>query len=139
MRLVVRYRRRIGVGAGLVCLFAIVFLGYERYDPVGAQAPDPCATVPVNPIACENSRPGNPQSEWDVSGAGSATIQGFATEISVNRGQTVGFKVTTTASSYRIDIYRLGYYVGNGARLMASILNPTVTNQAACITQAATG
>ena len=49
---------------------------------------DPCATG-GNPIVCENSKTGNPSSEWDVSGAGDASIQGYATDISVNRGQTV--------------------------------------------------
>ena len=39
-------------------------------------------------IACENAKPGTPQSTWDISGAGDAGIQGFATDISVNRGQT---------------------------------------------------
>ena len=37
--------------------------------------------------------PGRPASEWDVTGAGDASIQGFATQISVNRGETVHFKV----------------------------------------------
>lgn len=69
-----------------------------------------------NPIVTENSLPGNPASEWDVSGAGDLTIQGFATDISVNKGQTVHFKISTNASAYTIDIYRLGYYGGMGAR-----------------------
>ena len=37
--------------------------------------------------------------------------------MSVNKGGTIRFKVKTTASTYHIDIYRLGYYQGNGARL----------------------
>ena len=37
--------------------------------------------------------------------------------MSVNKGQTIRFKVKTTATNYHIDIYRLGYYQGNGARL----------------------
>ena len=68
-------------------------------------------------IACENAKQGTPQSTWDVNGAGSAGIQGFATDISVNVGQTQSFKVKTNARSYRLDIYRMGYYGGNGARL----------------------
>ena len=37
--------------------------------PMGAQpaAADPCAPI-VNPIACENSKPGTPSSTWDISG-----------------------------------------------------------------------
>ena len=49
---------------------------------------------PANAIEAENCLPGNPPSEWDVSGAGDANLQGFATDISVNRGETVSFKVT---------------------------------------------
>ena len=41
----------------------------------------------ANPITAENCLPGNPASEWDISGAGDPSIQGFATDISVNRGR----------------------------------------------------
>ncbi len=80
---------------------------------------DPCSGG--NPIVCENGKTGNPPSEWDISGAGDASIQGFATDISVNRGNTVNFKINSTASAYRLDIYRMGYYGGNGARKIATI------------------
>lgn len=69
-----------------------------------------------NAIVTENAKPGNPRSEWDIDGAGDLSIQGFATDISVNKGSTVRFKIKTTASAYKIDIYRLGYYNGDGAR-----------------------
>ena len=73
-------------------------------------------------IAQENQLPGTPQSQWDVSGAGDPTLQGFATDISVNSGQTVSFKINDTAQApYHIDIYRMGYYQGNGARMVATI------------------
>ncbi|MET1005384.1 MAG: DUF4082 domain-containing protein [Propionibacteriaceae bacterium] len=78
----------------------------------------------MNEIACENTQVGNPSSEWQITGSGRATIQGFATDISVNRGSTIGFKVKTTASSYRLDIYRMGYYGGRGARKITTV-NPT--------------
>src|SRR4051812_860698 len=69
-----------------------------------------------NAIVTENQLPGNPSSEWDISGAGDLSIQGFATDISVNKGETVHFKIKTDALNYTITIYRLGYYNGNGAR-----------------------
>ncbi|HEY7090888.1 MAG TPA: N,N-dimethylformamidase beta subunit family domain-containing protein, partial [Tepidisphaeraceae bacterium] len=76
----------------------------------------------VNPIVVENQLPGTPQGVWDVTGAGDATIQGFATDISINQGQTVSFKINDTAvAPYHIDIYRMGYYQGNGARLVTTI------------------
>ena len=44
-----------------------------------ASLPD-CGT---NAIACENSLPGSPRSEWDIIGAGDDSIQGYATPFSV--------------------------------------------------------
>ena len=99
---------------------------------------DPCATG--NPIVQENCKPGNPPSEWDVSGVGDTSIQGFATDISVDRGETVDFKIQTNATSYSLDIYRMGYYGGLGARKVATV-QPSATlpqNQPACLTNAAT-
>ena len=105
-----------------------------------AQVVDPCSPL-VNPVACENSLPGNPSSQWDVTGAGDTAIQGFATEISVNRGGLVRFKVNTPATSYRLDIYRLGYYGGSGARLVATVTPSVALPQAqpACTVDGATG
>jgi hypothetical protein len=40
-------------------------------------------------VACENTKRVNPKSEWDVSGSGGSSIQGFATDISVNLGDRV--------------------------------------------------
>lgn len=81
----------------------------------------------ANPVACENAKPGSAPNTWQVSGAGDATIQGYATSMSVDKGNTVRFKIKTTASNYHIDIYRLGYYLGLGARLQASGIRPTAT------------
>ena len=93
----------------------------------------------VNEIACENTKTGNPSSEWQISGSGSSSIQGFATDISVNRGSTIGFKVKTTSTNYRLDIYRMGYYGGMGARKVATV-NPTAfPTQPACQNQGSTG
>src|SRR5262245_21300841 len=68
-------------------------------------------TVPsVNPIVAENQLPGTPEATWDISGAGDPNAQGFATDISVNVGQTEQFKISSLSSHYRLDIYRMGYY-----------------------------
>ena len=94
-----------------------------------------------NEIVCENLLPGAPSSEWQVTGAGASSIQGFATDISVNRGSTVRFKIDTDAAAYRIDIYRLGFYAGMGARKVATI-NPSAAlpqNQPNCLSNANTG
>ncbi len=98
-------------------------------------------SIAQNEIVAENALPGNPASQWDVSGAGDPNIQGFATDISVNKGESVDFKIQTDSSSYRIDIYRLGYYGGLGARLVATV-QPSATlpqTQPACLSDVSTG
>ena len=75
-----------------------------------------CA-APANSIVAENCKQGNPREEWDIYNIGDPQIQGFATEISTNLGDTVQFKVKTHSPRYRIDIYRMGWYGGSGARL----------------------
>ncbi|MBO0884809.1 MAG: hypothetical protein J2P17_31660, partial [Mycobacterium sp.] len=44
-----------------------------------------------------------------------------------NPGQTISFKISTPASSYHIDILRIGYYQGNGARKVVSNMLPTAS------------
>ncbi|AFY90193.1 DUF4082 domain-containing protein [Chroococcidiopsis thermalis] len=104
-----------------------------------AIAADICA-APTNAIAAENCLTGNPSTEWDISGVGDTSIQGFASDISVNRGETVNFKIKTNATSYRLDIYRMGYYRGMGARKVTTVqvLNRP-QSQPNCLTDTATG
>jgi hypothetical protein len=89
----------------------------------------------------ENCLPGTPASTWDIVGVGDTTLQGYATDISVNRGATINFKVNTNATAYRLDIYRMGYYGGQGARLVTTV-NPSAAlpqTQPSCLTEIATG
>jgi len=108
----------------------------QLQDPFG-----PCNPTATNPIVCENTKQGTPASQWDISGAGDANIQGFATDISVNRGETVRFKIDTDSNNYRLDIYRIGYYGGLGARLIATVQpsTPLPQVQPPCLTQLSTG
>ena len=101
----------------------------------------PCTPPVTNPVACENSKPGTPPSDWRIDAAGDETIQGFATSMSVNKGDSISFKIKSETANYHIDILRLGYYGGNGARKIASNLSPTgpSTNQPDCLTNDATG
>jgi hypothetical protein len=128
-----------------VIAFAVVAVLTVRLSSGAATLVDPCSSPGWNVITCENSKPGTPSTTWSAGGAGDATLQGFPTDISVDHGQTVNFKITDTngstgvGSAYHIDIYRVGYYQGNGARLQASIASPTATAQAGCLTEAATG
>src|SRR4051812_47867106 len=60
---------------------------------------NPCAT-PANAIVAENCKPGNPETDWDTNSWGDLSIQGFATDMSVNHGQSISFKVKTDATAY---------------------------------------
>lgn len=74
-----------------------------------------------NPIVIENRLPGHPPTEWDINGGGDPTIQGFGHDISIDCGETIDFKIKTDSDDYRIDIYRLGYYGGLGARRVDTV------------------
>jgi Bacterial Ig domain len=96
----------------------------DRPWPPNQSFPGPaCLDNPgtVNRVACENTAAGNPASDWDVAGSGDASIQGFATAMSVNRAETVHFKVKTDAALYHLEIYRMGFYGGSGARKVAVV------------------
>jgi hypothetical protein len=67
---------------------------------------------------------GDPRDVWNAEatkdGTGHTYIEGFATDFSVNHGSTVEFKINVNAApnvdvAYHIEIYRLGYYGGDGA------------------------
>jgi hypothetical protein len=124
----------------LLNLLTAAGLAAYLLSALSATAPavaDSCA----NPVARENQLPGTPQSVWDVPASDGATIQGFADPFSVNVGQPVSFKIRSPATSYAIDIYRMGYHGGEGARLITS-LTPDIAasqNQPACNTDQSTG
>lgn len=99
---------------------------------------DPCGPG-SNPVACENSQPGTPMNQW-YSPSAWGDIQGFSTAASVTPGQTISFKVDSP-DPYKVEIFRLGWYGGNGARLMPTsptTIFPAVT-QPACARDAPTG
>lgn len=133
-----RPRRR--AVAFLTALVLGVPLGVLAVAMPASAATDPCA-VGGNPIVCENSKPGTDPDVWDITGAGDDAIQGFATDISVNVGSTIGFKVDTDARAYTIDVYRTGWYGGDGARFITSVpVTATLPQrQPECVTDETTG
>ncbi len=119
-------------GLALWCIIAGLFAA------VAPAAADPCEPG-SNPIVCENSKPGTPSNEWDIGRNGDLSIQGFSTDMSVNVGESIGFKVDTDASDYALLIYRMGWYGGDGARLVDT-LAPSARlpqTQPDCLTEAA--
>jgi hypothetical protein len=74
----------------------------------------------ANPIQSENSRPGT--RAWQTPDGDGVAIDGYASEVSALPGDTLHFHVgTRPAAPYHVEIYRLGWYGGAGARRLACI------------------
>lgn len=50
-------------------------------------------------------------------------INGYANKASINKGESIDFMISTTQPSYKIEVYRYGYYSGTGKRLITTINN----------------
>jgi hypothetical protein len=95
--------------------------------------------VAANAIQIENAKPG--AADWKLTSPGnmSGIIEGYASLTSVNRGGQIRLFVKTAEPTYTMDIYRLGYYQGLGARRMMATINRNATSQPACPMDATTG
>ena len=82
--------------------------------PAGVQAPW---------VAAENQRQGS--TAWRITGTPPGLIAGYADHTSASTGDVVTLYVTTDAASFHVDAYRIGFYGGDGGRLVWS--SPTVT------------
>ncbi len=92
-----------------------------------------------NAIVLENQKTGT--RGWEIPNSNIAIneISGYGNATSINKGQSIDLKISLAqAGQYRIDVYRLGYYGGNGGRLVTSVAglngvrqaDPTITNPA---------
>ena len=69
-------------------------------------------------VAAENQKPGT--ADWEISNpALHQEIEGYASRTSVNAGDPIDLLVSTRAARYTIDVYRMGWYAGAGARRVA--------------------
>jgi hypothetical protein len=74
--------------------------------------------VAANPIQRENALPGTPG--WQLPRATPGAIEGYASEVSVLPGDSLDLHVSTNpAASYRVEVLRIGWYGGVGARRVA--------------------
>ncbi|WP_312111672.1 N,N-dimethylformamidase beta subunit family domain-containing protein [Brevibacillus reuszeri] len=83
-----------------------------------ALALPPREVFPRKPVVVdENKKPGN--ADWRVTKPAAGAIAGYASSTSVVAGETIRFYISTRTGGikYRLDVYRLGYYQGKGARL----------------------
>ncbi|MBT2545852.1 hypothetical protein J7E99_35600 [Streptomyces sp. ISL-44] len=68
-------------------------------------------------VAAENALPG--ARDWRITHDGAANaIEGFADRTSVRAGESFTLRVSTTADTYTISAYRMGWYGGARARLV---------------------
>ena len=84
-----------------------------------------------NPIQIENAKPGS--TDWHTSNlATNHQIEGYSNPTSVNRGGSISLYVNTADSSYTIDVFRMGWYAGLGARRMMAPVQVNAVQQSAC-------
>lgn len=136
-----RWSRRIR--GGRLAVAAALILAVLPLAGSAQAASDPCGSG-SNPIVCENSKPGSPKEDWFSPNA-YGDIQGFSTKESVQAGDTVQFKIQSK-TPYNVQIYRLGWYGGDGARQMSTAAEAAktypanyATNPASCTTKPAAG
>jgi hypothetical protein len=68
-----------------------------------------------NPIKSENAKRGT--ADWQLTNpATNHEIEGYASATSVDRGGQIQFFVSTSDSSYTLQVFRLGWYGGLGGR-----------------------
>jgi hypothetical protein len=80
------------------------------------------SAAPPNPIQTENAQQGADPSSWVEPAVPPTSVEGYASETSVAPGERVHLHVSTVDGyRYRVEIYRLGWYGGSGARLLACI------------------
>jgi hypothetical protein len=95
-------------------------------------------TLPVlaqNVIQIENAKTAGVTPEWQIPDANYASnqeIEGYASATSVNRGGSINLYVQSADPTYTINIYRIGWYGGNGGRLLAGPILRTRTAQPTC-------
>ena len=95
---------------GMLCCLALA-LGLLLIAPASGLA---------NPITDENAKAGT--SGWEVTHVDAGLIDGYSDKTSIAPGESMTFHVSTTPSaSYRIRIFRLGWYNGTGARLIGCL------------------
>ncbi len=74
-------------------------------------------TAPQRRVVSENMLPGDP--DWDVSHVGAPdAMAGYAGQYSVLPGEPVTLYASTTARSFVVNAFRMGWYQGDGARLV---------------------
>src|SRR5947209_15806414 len=78
------------------------------------------AHAAANPIVDENAQPGTDR--WDLRAPPRPAIEGYASETSAAPGDAFHLHVRAPMGDrYRVLVYRLGWYGGDGGRLVACL------------------
>jgi hypothetical protein len=110
-------RRGALVATGAVAI-AATSVSALAYRPGAAAGRSRSAAGRRSVIWRENQKLGNWR--WLAPAAPNGAIEGYGSQLSVVAGQTVELHVRTDpAAPYRVGVYRLGWYGGAGARLVA--------------------
>jgi hypothetical protein len=115
---------------GLSRLFVVggLILGHAELSDAAVQ----------NPTQIENAKAGT--RTWRLtSPARDREIEGYASLTSVNKGGTIDLLVSTWDPSYQIDVYRMGWYGGLGARQVRGPIQQTGHRQPMPVADPTTG
>ncbi len=134
-----------GLIAGSFALFGAPWRSTARAaraqgHPVDGRAPTTANTAPheslrADWVVAENAKPGT--SDWRIAKAPKpGEIEGYADGVSAQQGDTVRLFVSTTAPTYDVEAFRMGYYQGLWGRRVWNITGmpgvrqarPTVTS-----------
>jgi len=110
-------RAFLGIVAAAVAVGTAACSAAARSVGRGSRA-SPSARPPVaaRPVR-ENDRPGDPH--WNIRHLGAPdAIMGYAGQASVRPGEPVTLYVSTTARSFTVSAFRMGWYHGDEARLL---------------------
>lgn len=137
------------VGAGAI-LLATAGMGRPRRPtttlppglaptPAGATEEPIQSAPPPGPgrVARENERRGT--NRWEIPLHGRGNAEGYASDVSVTAGDQFSLHLSSTLPQAGISLYRLGWYGGNGARLIARWPNVPIAPQPAPTTDPVTG
>ena len=82
----------------------------------------------ANLIVAENLQPGT--DDWQLMHpATSREIEGYASATSVNRGDAIELFVNTASPTFVLDVFRMGWYQGLGARRIVAPIEVAGTAQ----------
>lgn len=124
-----------GLTNGLAYYYAVrASGGANPVSSVAGATPQARSCSTGNATVVENCFPGT--TAWKTTNAGPAPagIEGFATTTSITAGQSLDLKVNTASgATYRVEIYRTGWYGGTQGRLISTLEGLTGIQQDPCV------